>query len=268
MDNIMKFKISTLIRLCALVLIILFFVPTSIASCSSYGITASVDISPFNLAIGNLKMETNDPDETADEAEAIESIEAKPVLFVMLALSAVVVALGSKVPILGAILSVGNAVAIFIMHLKIAEYIATEYEGMSVELEKTAAYYIYIIVAVVIAVILMLVQFGIFSKQKSGAAIRKDIPSYGPKENYNTEYIPHTDGTKVDNTPNGRVCGHCGCVCGDNEMFCGNCGEKLNGPTSDKPAPTMKTEVPKTPAAKTNSESKPNSSFHAPDDLN
>ena len=154
----MKFKISTLIRLCALVLIILFFVPTGIASCSSYGITASVDISPFNLAIGNLKMETNDPDETADEAEAIESIEAKPVLFVMLALSAVVVALGSKVPILGAILSVGNAVAIFIMHLKIAEYIATEYEGMSVELEKTAAYYIYIIVAVVIAVILMLVN--------------------------------------------------------------------------------------------------------------
>ncbi len=315
----MKIKLSTIIRFSALILVILFFIPTSIASCSSYGTTASVDISPFNLATGNLKMETNDPDETADEAEKIEDIEAQPVLFAMLALSVAVVALGSKVPILGAILSVGNAVVLFVMHLKIAEYIATEYDGWPVKLTKTTAYYIYIFIAAIIAVLLLLDQFGILGKMKAAIPNIKHAPPHDRVIRDSSEILP-ADRVDKGVPLNGKKCEKCGCVCGDNEMFCGNCGEKLtdsvpsdipqaitsdtvssintnaykvkqicghcgfvcedgemfcsncgeklNGQTTDKSAPTIKSETLKVPVTKTNSESKPNSAFHAPDDLN
>ena len=237
----MKIKLSTIIRFSALILVILFFIPTSIASCSSYGTTANVDISPFNLATGNLKMETNDPDETADEAKKIEDIEAQPVLFAMLALSVIIVALGSKAPILGAILSIGNAVVLFVMHLKIAEYIATEYDGLSVKLTKTTAYYIYIFIAAIIAVLLLLDQFGILGKKKAAIPNIKHAPPHDSVIRDLSEILP-ADRVDKGVPLNGKRCEKCGCVCGADEMFCGNCGARLNITVDSEPSPVVPTD--------------------------
>ena len=259
----MKIKLSTIIRLGALLLAILFFVPTCIVSCKDYGVEASVKISPFKLATGNLKMETSDPDETADEAEKIESIEAKPVVFAMLALSIIVVALGSKIPILGAILSVGNAVALLVMHAKIAEYVATEYEDMPVKLAKTTGYYFYILIAVAIAVLLLLDQFGILGKKKAIIPNVKHTPPHDSVIRDSSEALP---ADRVDRAVplNGKKCEKCGCVCGADEMFCGNCGARLNITTAREPSPVMPTEKP---ADKVESGSNQNSAFQPPHDL-
>ena len=164
----MKIKLSTIIRLCALILVILFFVPTSIASCSSYGTRVSVEISPFELAAGKLKMESNSADVVEEYAENLDDVEAQPIVFIMLALSVIILALGSKLPILGAFISIVNAVSMYVMHFKIAEYVSDEYDDM-VNLIKTNAYYAYIIIAVIIAVLLLLKQFNVYGKLKNSS---------------------------------------------------------------------------------------------------
>ena len=274
----MKIKLSTIIRLCALILVVLFFIPTSIVSCSSYGIKASVDISPFGLATGNLKMESNSPEDTEEYAEDLDNIDAQPVLFAMLALSVILLLLGSKLPILGALSSVANAVVLYIMHTKIAEYIAREYEGMGVGLTKTNVYYIYMVISVGVAILLVSRQFGLMDRvsktvkaipvssggsryESNIGTVQKDVPATARDDN--------DDSTA--STKGKKVCGNCGCVCEEDGMFCSNCGSKLKSAADTSDSVTvLDSNVDSTPVPNSESTSKQKVAFHVPDadDLN
>lgn len=176
-------KLSTTIRLCALTLVILFFAPTSIVSCSSYGNTATVEISPCDLASGDLEMKTYDFEEGETSWDYLNNVEAQPGLYVMLILSIIILFLGSKYPIFEAILSFINAIVMYTMQSKIADYIAQQYNNMVV-LEKTTYYYDYIIVSVAIVVLLIIKKFYMHGEHKDSS----DTKTQGePKDSFDTK---------------------------------------------------------------------------------
>lgn len=193
----MKIKLSTIIRLCALILVILFFVPTTIVSCNSYTENFQVEISPFGLATGDLKAGSEEAEEYIDE------VEAQPILFVMLGLSVVLLLLGSKVPILGIAVTVANTVMLYLMHNKILEYVAEEYDGMGVYVNKTGAFTGYVVLAVLVVILLIMKQFSIF------------------------ERIHHFKNSEKTEVPAGNICPNCGGTVEAGKAFCGSCGHRI-----------------------------------------
>jgi len=94
----MKAKSPIIIRVLALLLLVLFFVPTSTVSCNisyeSDSLTYRANISPFGAATGNISVDCNDPEE--DTSEYTENIEPAPYFFAMAALSLVVIIIGNS----------------------------------------------------------------------------------------------------------------------------------------------------------------------------
>ena len=60
----MKITFSTVIRILAFIMTILFFVPNFIVSCDDNGETVA-EISPFNIAAGNITAASEDMEESA-----------------------------------------------------------------------------------------------------------------------------------------------------------------------------------------------------------
>jgi len=202
----MKIKLSTIIRLCALILVILFFVPTTIVSCNSYMTSYEVEVSPFGLATGTLNADSEDAEEYTEE------IEAQPVLFVMLGLSVVLLILGSKFPILGAIVTLANTVMLYLMYNGIVDYIVEEYDGMGVHVSKTGAFTGYVALTVVVIVLLIMKQFRIFDRL------------YQLKKPANPEVS--TDPSETDRGES-NICLNCGETVEAGSTFCGNCGHRI-----------------------------------------
>lgn len=191
----MKIRLSTIVRLCALILVVLFFVPTTIVSCEGYN-DYRVEVSAFGVATGDLQTDYTD-------------IDAHPELFAMLGLSLVLLFLGSKYPILGAVATAANVAMLYLMYDGIIDYVSDSSGVSSFTVTKTEAFTGYVVVCIVIVVLLLLKQLGIFEMTRSG------------------KQPDHTD---IPIDPVGdvsTVCPHCGGTVEAGNTFCGNCGQKI-----------------------------------------
>lgn len=201
----MKIKLRTIVRLCALVLVILFFVPTTTVSCEYWTDTIEYDISPFGLATGTW----NDDTENIEEIEEYTvKDDTYPVLFIMLVLSVVLVILGSKIPILGSVLTLVNIVFLYLMHFGILNYAKENYED-TFAIKQTGAFGWYVTISIIIIALLMMKQFKVFQKLQQ---LRK------PKT---------ADDSSADKAPQEHICRYCGVKAGDGNYYCGRCGTKL-----------------------------------------
>ena len=227
--SLMKISFSIVIRIMALVLVILFFVPTFVVSCEGNGYTASYEanISPFNIATGNITVTSSDPDE--DTSTYTEDIEAKPQYFCLLALLLVVALLGKRLPVLGMLLTTLYIGTFMQMEGDVVQYLNSEYEGyVSVEVTKAgifnttlASWIVYVLLASLIV--------GIVKKHK--AKTNKS----GSREN-NITYCPSCGHESVEKKP---FCAKCGAKLetetavlennSDKIVYCNNCGNKVDG---------------------------------------
>ena len=198
----MKIKLRTIIRLCALVLVILFFVPTTTVSCSFYGEKEKIDISPFGLATGIWNDNSEDMGSIAMENDAY------PVLFAMMGLSIVLILLGSKIPILGVVITILNDLVLYLMHYGILLYVREEY-GDNIFVKQTGAFGWYVTISIIIIILLLLKQFKIFQKLKQ---LRK---------------TKTPEGDSSEAVPKNLICKYCGVESTKDNYYCGKCGTKL-----------------------------------------
>ena len=142
--KISKF-ISLGIRIAALILVVIFFVPTICVSCQG---EESTEISGFAAAVGNIDSEDVDA-------------EAKPVLFVIPALALLIAALGNKLHIISAIAAEGNIIAMILMKNGVQKMVEERFDEFAgyITVETTNAYTIHMVVCVVIVIALLVDKF-------------------------------------------------------------------------------------------------------------
>lgn len=205
LDNVLE-KSQVIIKFLALILLILFFVPTSVVSCSgSKDDEFYLEISPFDLAIGDL-----DYNFELDEADSyLEDIDAHIELFLMPVFSILMCLSGVETPLRSMIYSFLNIILIMMTHYTYIEEPVLESEyGYFLTIETTFAYDLYIFINVILliwftaAFILFLIECGaviFFSKCECGAKLKLTAdycPNCGKKLHNTSEKSQKTEEAK------------------------------------------------------------------------
>ncbi len=130
-------KTEIFIRILALVLVVIFFVPTTVVSCDEVSFT--MEISPFDMAIGHLDYESNIEYEEIDSYLAETEVHIE--LFLILVFSVLILFSGSDTPIRSMVYSFLNIILIMAMHhTYIKETIYSMEIGTFISLKTTLAY--------------------------------------------------------------------------------------------------------------------------------
>lgn len=179
-----------------LILLILFFIPTSVVSCSgSEDDEFYLEISPFDMAIGDL-----DYNFELDEAESyLEDIGVHIELFLMPVFSILMLLSGVETPLRSMIYSFLNIILVMMTHHTYIKkpVLASEY-GYFLTIETTFAYDLYIFINVIL-LIWFTAAFLLFNIE-CGAVILCNKCECGAKLKITADYCPNC-GKKLHNSP-------------------------------------------------------------------
>ena len=149
--------IRSIVKIAALAIIVIFFIPTFCVSCGSY---AEVEFSAFDAAIDRIDNKAYDEMETEmtddDEAE----IKAAPILFIIVVFAVVIFKYNNTRPLTSMLCAAGCAVAMLVMKQRVAKFIGgMEYAMLGIEMRTTAAYAIHMVVSIGIIVVLLFERY-------------------------------------------------------------------------------------------------------------
>lgn len=244
----MKITFSTVIRIMALVLAILFFVPNFVISCDYTGENVA-EISPFNIAAGNITVTSSNLDE--DTSSTTEQIDAIPAYFILLAVLIIIAVLGKKLPAIGMFLTILYIGLLVIMSEEITDFIDSEYQGY-LSFEATPAgiinYYLALSLFIVLFICLIVGISNRYKEKKNktvSPAVESsaNIPQANITQCHNCGYETDMNkaycrncGAKLEvnhslpenkKSDGAAYCNNCGHKIDENMTFCGNCGVKL-----------------------------------------
>ena len=146
MEVIKKIKtkqsvVSMIVRVCALILLIFFFLPTIGISCEGEKIA---DISGIGAATGTVLVENS-----SGEKEKADDVNAAVWLFIMPILTIATAVFISKKELVAVACSAANLIMMCIFHAAVKGWVKKNYEDY-LDVEPTAIFSLYIIICVVI----------------------------------------------------------------------------------------------------------------------
>ena len=218
--------ISLGVRIAALLLLVLFFVPSITVSCS--GVDA--DVSGLNAAIGTIEV----------EGEDIGDIDAAPWLFIIAALAIAIGVIASKFHFVTMACSFVNIIMIFVFKAAVNNWVKDNFDEYYsyIDVETTAAFAFHIIFCILIILALAFDKFVLLNdgiRAKMEELIRKILKK-------------EPVAPAVDNTEGAKFCASCGHRVLPNAHFCGNCGATIEAlevaeetAASEEPAPAEET---------------------------
>ena len=160
----------------ALVLIVLFFIPSFCVSCG--GIEA--EVSGFGAAIGNVNVKDSEENATPEPA---------PWLFILPILSALIILYANKKRIISTACALGNIVMMFVFKLAVEAYVDKEELQGYLEVETKPAFTIYIVICILIVLALAFDKF-VLGKKKNRekmSRIIEDLKQEDPIEENESE---------------------------------------------------------------------------------
>ena len=140
-----KKGISIGVRVAALALIVLFFIPSFCVSCGDM----EANVSGFGAAIGNIDVENSEENATPDPA---------PWLFILPILSALIIFYTNQKRIISMVCALGNIIMMFVFKFAVNSYVDKEFEGY-LEIETKPAFAIYIVICILIILALAFDKF-------------------------------------------------------------------------------------------------------------
>ena len=151
-------KIELGIRALALVLIIIFFIPTSVVSCESG--TFYMEVSPFDMATGNLDYKsdiTYDSEMTQELQTYLDDSGIHIELFLIPIFSILILFYGTETPIRAILYSFLNIILIMMMHHKYIEEVVYSLEmGVLISVRTTPAYTLFIFINILFIIYFIL----------------------------------------------------------------------------------------------------------------
>ena len=247
-------KIKLAVRIAAVILIVLFFVPTVTVSCSDM----VVEISAFDAAAGNVEekvskemgeglMEDMGIGDMGDlTGESSNDIYApNPILYILIVFAAAMLVIANKNAIASIILAISSAIVMFLFKSGVADRVKED--GMALVKVKTTPWFtVHIIVCVAIVLMLLYDKFVLQAKKPQntatvgggyGQAPGYQPPQYTPPQynanqynanQYNTpQYAQPQYNSNPNPTPNTAGCQQCGAPLMQGATFCSRCGSPV-----------------------------------------
>lgn len=240
-------KIKAIIRIAALALIILFFVPMMSVSCG----LIEIEFSLYDIATANLN------DIVAEETgmgfgAGFEEMEPVPAFFIFILLALVILIFANKARILSSICAILSAIGLYGVSYIIEEEVKREasVEGYSyASVETTTWFTVYMIICIGI-VVLLAYERSIINDEKKNASQNATMgyaPSYAPpppppppqqmqftycskcghREPTGVRFCSHCGGEIQPAQSKTMFCSKCGNKYSEGEMFCSRCGNNL-----------------------------------------
>lgn len=235
-------KISFIVRIAAIAIIIIFFVPTFCVSCGDY----EFEFSAFDLAIGKADDKLLEDLSGKDYDREDDDLEAAIILFVIIILAAIIVKYANGKSKLSLICSIGCLISMPLTKYIIQRYIDDEgYARYTIDLETTFAYSLHIILSIIIIVALLFEKY-VLNDLSADAQLDESLlmlfnkvkklvvfESNNSNSNINTNTYTNTSKYQTDylkkntNTYSiGSFCGNCGSKMQESNIYCPNCGTK------------------------------------------
>ena len=200
-------NISLGIRIAALFIVIIFFLPTVCVSCQS----ETMEISAFNMALGNFEWEEDD-----DEAGPL------PLYFLIIIFAIVILVKHNKDAYTSLIATIGNIIMMVVMKIQI-QTTATKEAGKYadyIQVKTTTAYFFHMLLCVCVILALLIDKY-IINNPENQIKITNYINRFSRAPN--SDFFSTT-------------CFKCGKPILNNCKFCSNCGSVLPPPDTENNA--------------------------------
>lgn len=228
--------ISIAVKILALILLVLFFVPTISVSCSKI----EVEISAFDAASGNIDEKINY--EFGSEAVDSDSEEykAEPLLYLFIIFAVAILIIANKNAIASSILSLCSIILLIVFKSTINAKVEENMSYGVVKIEITPWFYVHIFICVSIIAVLMYEKFILKNSENKVMGSAGGI--YGSNYNTSQGYAPQGQPQQSYNTYQGygapqnsaSVCSTCGKHLTLGIKFCSVCGTPAPQPAPQK----------------------------------
>ncbi len=154
----MSKKISSIVKIAALAIIVIFFIPSFCVSCG--GTEYKVEFSAFDAAIGIVDDKAYEVIGTTPSEDEEDEIKASPLLFVIVILAVVIFKYTNTRSLISIASAAGCAVTMLLMKQGVEDYIHDSESAMFVfDMETTFAYTLHMILSVGIIAVLLFERF-------------------------------------------------------------------------------------------------------------
>ncbi|MBE6983695.1 MAG: hypothetical protein E7435_05370 [Ruminococcaceae bacterium] len=154
----MSKKISSIVKIAALAIIVVFFIPSFCVSCG--GAEVEVEFSAFDAAIGIVDDKAYEVIGSTPSEDSAEEIEASPLLFVIVILAVVIFKYTNTRSLISIVSAIGCAVTMLLMKQGVEDYIHDSESAMFVlDMETTFAYSLHMILSIGIIALLLFERF-------------------------------------------------------------------------------------------------------------
>ena len=150
----MSKKISSIVKIAALAIIVVFFIPSFCVSCG--GAEVKVEFSAFDAAIGIVDDKAHDVVGSTPSEDSEDEIKASPLLFVIVILAVVIFKYTNTRSLISIASAAGCVVTMLLMKQGVEDYIRDSESAMFVfDMETTFAYTLHMILSVGIIAVLL-----------------------------------------------------------------------------------------------------------------
>jgi len=158
MEN--KEKISAFVKIAAIAIMVIFFLPTICVSCDAGVAKVEVEFSAFDAAIGGVDEKVYDEIRTEQDSEDDE-IAAEPILFIIVVLALIIFKVTNNRPVISIICAAGCGIMMLLMKRGVKDWIIDnggEF-GYSFDIETTFFYFIHMVLCAGIIGLLLFEKF-------------------------------------------------------------------------------------------------------------
>ncbi len=246
-------KISFVLRIAAIAIMVIFFIPTFCVSCEDY---INVEFSAFDAAVGIIDDKIADDLDTDDYDDTGDGIDASPILFGILICAVLILKYANTKFVLSLVCGIGCLIGMPLMSIGVKEYIKDAgYPAYMISVETTLAYKLHILLSIIIIIALLFEKYVLedadryekfeevcskFSKtsntdtHKAKSTVKSTSNSFytnhkNVNNEVNTVHTPPANMFSKEQKINNSIltCKSCGKEVQATDLFCTRCGSKI-----------------------------------------
>ena len=224
-------KIDFAVRIAAIAIIVIFFIPTFCVSCEDY---MEVEFSAFDAATGNINEKI--ADELGTEYDKDDPyVNASPILFIIVILAGVIIKFSNTNHKVSIICAASCLIVMPIMKGEVYNFInSEEYARYVFDVKTTFAYALHIILSIAIIVILLFEKYVLQDPVRNdqfNEMRKKYIQGYENVQSYSSDNMRSTKNNIVetnDKVADEPTCSLCGAPLGKGATYCSKCKSEIN----------------------------------------
>lgn len=149
--------IRSIVKIAALAIIVIFFIPTFCVSCGDY---AEVEFSAFDAAVDKIDNKLYEEMETTPTDDDEDEIKAAPILFLIVIMAFVIFMYNNMRPLTSMLCAAGCSVMMLLMKQRVEKFISgPEYAMLGIDLRTTSAYTIHTVLCIGIIIALLFERY-------------------------------------------------------------------------------------------------------------